>query len=69
MNPADAVDLVKNTEYYEADKTTLEKLHFKIMEDSVSQYQGYDAGEIDFATYVANEAYTNYKGKDDLCIG
>ena len=66
MNPADAVDLVKNTEYYEADKTTLEKLHFKIMEDSVSQYQGYDAGEIDFATYVANEGYTNYKGKDDL---
>ena len=40
--------------------------HFKIMEDSVSQYQGYDAGEIDFATYVANEGYTNYKGKDDL---
>ena len=36
------------------------------MEDSVSQYQGYDAGEIDFATYVANEGYTNYKGKDDL---
>lgn len=66
VNPADAVDLVKNTEYYEADKTTLEKLHFKIMEDSVSQYQGYDAGEIDFATYVANEGYTNYKGKDDL---
>lgn len=66
INPADAVEMVKNTEYYDADKTTLEKLNFKIMEDSVSQYQGYQAGEIDFATYVANEGYTNYQGKDDL---
>ena len=66
VNPADAVDLVKNTDYYDAEKTTLEKLHVKVMEDSVSQYQGYEAGEIDFATYVANEGYTNYKGKDDL---
>lgn len=66
INPADAVEMVKNTEYYDADKTTLEKLNFKIMEDSVSQYQGYQAGEIDFATYMANEGYTNYQGKDDL---
>lgn len=66
VNPADAVELVKNTEYYDADKTTLEKLHFKIMEDSVAQFQGYQAGEIDFATYVANEGYTSYEGKDDL---
>jgi len=66
INFADAVDLVKNEAYYDAQSTTLEKLHFKIMEDSVSQYQGYEAGEIDFATYVANEGYTNYAGKDDL---
>lgn len=66
INYADAVDLVKNEAYYDAENTTLEKLHFKIMEDSVSQYQGYEAGEIDFATYVANEGYKNYADSDDL---
>lgn len=66
VNPADSVELVKNETYYNAKKVTLEKLNFKVMENSVSQHQGYEAGEIDFATYVSNEGYTSYKGKDDL---
>ena len=44
----EAIELVKNDQYYEADKIKLDGIHFDIIEDQNTAWQRYEGGEYDF---------------------
>ena len=50
INAKDEIVLTKNDKYYDADKVQIKTISFKVMSDSESQTNGFQAGELDFAT-------------------
>lgn len=44
----EAIELVKNDQYYDADKIKLAGIHFDIIEDQNTAWQRYEGGEYDF---------------------
>ena len=44
----EAIELVKNDQYYEADRIKLDGIHFDIIEDQNTAWQRYEGGEYDF---------------------
>ena len=44
----EAIELVKNDQYYDADKVKLAGIHFDIIEDQNTAWQRYEGGEYDF---------------------
>ena len=62
INIKDEIVLVKNDEYYDADKVKLDGVTFKVMADQDSQVNAFATGDIDFATSVNRESAL----KDDM---
>ena len=50
VNTKDEVFMVKNEEFYNAKKVSLNSVSFKVMADMDSQTSAFDSGDIDFAT-------------------
>ena len=50
VNTKDEVFMVKNEEYHNAKKVSLNSISFKVMADVDSQTSAFDSGDIDFAT-------------------
>lgn len=44
----EAIELVKNDQYYDADKVKLAGIHFDVIEDQNTAWQRYEGGEYDF---------------------
>lgn len=63
----DTVVLVKNPNFYEADKVKIERLEFKFMGDMQAQVAAFKTGEIDVATNVPTDIYAQYKDSPELC--
>ena len=52
VNIKDTITLSKNENYYEKDEVKLKQIDFKVMSDLDAETQGFQSGEVDFATAV-----------------
>lgn len=61
MNMGESVVLVKNPEYYDADKVKLEKITFRYIKDISTALLAYESGEIDGARSFPSSDYARLK--------
>ncbi len=47
--PKEEIVISKNANYYNADKTNLDELHFSMVEDKTTEWQMYEQGQLDLA--------------------
>ncbi len=66
VNPNEKAVGVKNENYFEADKVSLDEITFLVMPDQASQAPAFEAGEIDVALSVTTETLQSYMGTDNL---
>lgn len=64
MNMGESVVLVKNPEYYDADKVSLEKITFRYITDMATALMAYESGEIDGARSFPSSDYARLKAED-----
>lgn len=61
VNENEKVVIVKNPEYYNAEKVNIEKITFLVMPDQDAQALAFKTGEIDVATSISTTIADNYK--------
>lgn len=64
MNMGESVVLVKNPEYYDAEKVTLEKITFRYITDMSTALLAYESGEIDGSRSFPSSDYARLKAED-----
>ena len=64
MNMGESVVLVKNPEYYDADKVQLEKVTFRYISDTSTALLAYESGEIDGSRTFPSSDYARLKMED-----
>jgi oligopeptide transport system substrate-binding protein len=64
MNMGESVVLVKNTEYYDADKVMLEKVTFRYITDTSTALLAYESGDIDGSRTFPSSDYARLKAED-----
>lgn len=66
INEKEEVVLVKNPNYRNASKVSLDKIVFKVMPDQEAQLAAFQAEEIDYASNVPSSVIKSYAGKPEL---
>ncbi|MDR2657269.1 MAG: peptide ABC transporter substrate-binding protein [Oscillospiraceae bacterium] len=64
FNMGESVVLVKNPEYYDADKVKLERITFRYITDSATALMAYEAGEIDGSRGFPPNDYARLRASD-----
>lgn len=64
MNMGESVVLVKNPEYYDADKVMLEKITFRYIADTSTALLAYESGDIDGSRTFPSSDYARLKMED-----
>ncbi len=62
------VVLVKNDNFYNADKVTTDEIDYKVITDTSAQLMAYQNGEVDFAKSLDTSVIKQYEGQDDLVM-
>ena len=65
-NPTEKAVLVKNPNYWNADKVTCDELTYQVMTDQASQLLSFQKGDIDVALSISLDYAASYAGTDSL---
>lgn len=68
FNEKEEVVLVKNPNYRNASKVSLDKIIFKVMPDQEAQLSAFQAGELTFASGVPSSVIKAYDGKPEFFV-